>query len=414
MTKYPAQIDNNITLPLVADNFTPVFGETVNRLRNAIVAIENELGVKPSGSYSTVRARLDAIETGLGNLQIINLAGDLGGTLASPKVIGWQGRPISDAAPTVNQVMVWNGIAWVPGDPGNITVNILPTTVVLPHDIQFLSGDGYHNGSSPFRVGAREIDMALYPSSWPDGRTRFLKFKVNLEVTNASTDGYVLLKDVTHNAVIFNSLMTTNSLSSTELETIIESGTTDGYLREDCCDTTMYEVQVYVMGGGVNDYVICRNARIEVTYSSPILVSALVPLALPTDLNFVCGTQVTGFTTPAGMGGRKVDMSLFSSSLPDGRIRSVKFHADVEVSAPGVDGYVHLFDTTHNVVVTGTQFHFTDELATEYTSTLTVGSANGNFRNDVSTRYEARAWMISGSPADRVILNNMRVTITYS
>jgi len=65
MSKFPAQIDTTITLPTVINNNTPVKGESVNRLRDAILAIESELGVKPSTVYSTVRSRLDAIEGGI-------------------------------------------------------------------------------------------------------------------------------------------------------------------------------------------------------------------------------------------------------------------------------------------------------------------------------------------------------------
>lgn len=114
MTNYPAQIDTSISLPSAVDNLTPVMGSVVNRLRDAILAIETELGIKPSGLYTTVRARLDAIEAGLNSLQIISLAGDLGGTLTNPKVIGIQGRPVSTVPPNLNDVLVWDGIAWVP------------------------------------------------------------------------------------------------------------------------------------------------------------------------------------------------------------------------------------------------------------------------------------------------------------
>lgn len=61
-TQYPASIDNNTTLPLVNNNITPFSEEIINNLRNAIVAVEAELGVKPSGIYSTVRNRLDYLE----------------------------------------------------------------------------------------------------------------------------------------------------------------------------------------------------------------------------------------------------------------------------------------------------------------------------------------------------------------
>lgn len=414
MSKFPAQIDNDITLPKVVDNLSPVRGDTVNRLRAAIIAIENELGIKPSGIYSTVRGRLDALENAVNNLQSFSLTGDLGGIPTHPLVVGLQGNPIADQDPTTNQVLTWNGIAWVPADANSVILDVLPTSVLLPAEVHFLSGDGYSSSTSPFRVGARIVDLNLFPSSYPDGRIRTMKFIADLEVTNAATTAFVQLKDITHNAVIFESTLSTQSLTSTELSAIIYSGTTDGYMREDCCDLTMYEAQIYLTGGGLTDQVICRNVRIEFTYSSPILVTALVALALPTDINIVAGVELNGFTTPAGIGGRNLDMSKFPLALSDGRIRTVKFMADTEISAPGVDGYIQLFDTTHNVLVTGTQFHFTNTIAAEVSVTLTVGSASGNLRNDAITRYEARIWKVSGSPADRVICNNARIQITYA
>ncbi|HET6866292.1 MAG TPA: hypothetical protein VFH80_10225 [Solirubrobacteraceae bacterium] len=42
------------------------------------------------------------------------VAGDIGGTAASPKVTGLQGKPISATAPTSNQALVWNGTDWTP------------------------------------------------------------------------------------------------------------------------------------------------------------------------------------------------------------------------------------------------------------------------------------------------------------
>lgn len=65
-SNYPDQIDTSNELPPTIDNVTPVKGEVVNRLRDAILAIESELGVDPSRTYGTVRARLDAMEDLLG------------------------------------------------------------------------------------------------------------------------------------------------------------------------------------------------------------------------------------------------------------------------------------------------------------------------------------------------------------
>lgn len=415
MTKYPAQIDNIVTLPLVADNLSAVTGETVNRLRNAIIAVEAELGVKPSGVYTTVRGRLDALDQAIANLQISGLDGDVTGGLSSTKVVGLGGRPFSDQSPGVNQVIGWNGIAWVPQTLSNVVINVLPTNILLPAEIQFLSGDGYNDTSNPMRVGARVVDLNLFPRSYPDGRVRTLRFVADLEVTNSATTGWVQLKDVTNNQIILHSQLSTNSIASEELSAILFGGDADGYMSEDCCTDVMYEVQIYLQGStGPNDFVICRNARIEVSYSPPITVTALVPLALPVDINFVAGVNLNGFTTPAGVGGRAIDMTQFPLALPDGRVRTVRWMCDVEVSAPGVDGYIQLFDTTHNVVVTGTQMRFTNDIATELSAILAIGSAPGNLRNDVTTRYEVRIWKVSGSVTDRVICNNARIQITYA
>jgi hypothetical protein len=114
MPKYPGQIDDNTSLPTAVDNVTPIKGSLFNRLRDAVISIESELGVKPSSIYGTVKSRFDNLEGIIGNLEIIELNNDLGGTLSSPKVIGLQGRPLSNTSPVMNQILGWNGIAWAP------------------------------------------------------------------------------------------------------------------------------------------------------------------------------------------------------------------------------------------------------------------------------------------------------------
>lgn len=62
-SKYPAELDDSISLPPSLDLITPVKAEVVNRLRDAILATQAELGVTPSGTFGTVKARLDSLES---------------------------------------------------------------------------------------------------------------------------------------------------------------------------------------------------------------------------------------------------------------------------------------------------------------------------------------------------------------
>lgn len=118
-TVYPSQIDTAITLATVVDNSSSVDAVVVNRLRDAIIAIEAQLGIDPAVMYGTVRMRLDVIEAAINSEQgeVISLAGDLGGTLANPLVIGLQGRPISPLIPGIGEVLTWNGFFWTPEFP---------------------------------------------------------------------------------------------------------------------------------------------------------------------------------------------------------------------------------------------------------------------------------------------------------
>lgn len=69
---YPDAIDGYSQLPLAVDGVTSVSAVSINRLREAILNIESELGVLPSDDFDTVSARLDDIEASIANLGVGN------------------------------------------------------------------------------------------------------------------------------------------------------------------------------------------------------------------------------------------------------------------------------------------------------------------------------------------------------
>ena len=79
MSIYPSAIDGFEQIPLVVDGVTRVNAVSVNVLREAILNIENELGITPSDSFDTVADRLDDFEERITELETIIDAITIGG-----------------------------------------------------------------------------------------------------------------------------------------------------------------------------------------------------------------------------------------------------------------------------------------------------------------------------------------------
>ena len=124
-TTFPAAIDNGTSLPLVVDGVTSINAAVINDLRAAIVAIEANMGVNAQGTYTTIRARLDALSGGGGGGSFTP-GGDLSGSSDLQRVIGIQGIPVSSALPTIGQVLGYDGTGWI------------ATNVMLPYEITLM------------------------------------------------------------------------------------------------------------------------------------------------------------------------------------------------------------------------------------------------------------------------------------
>jgi hypothetical protein len=58
---YPDAIDGYAQIPLVVDKQTPVNADSVNCIREAIINVQTELGVNPSGDFNSVVERLNSV-----------------------------------------------------------------------------------------------------------------------------------------------------------------------------------------------------------------------------------------------------------------------------------------------------------------------------------------------------------------
>jgi hypothetical protein len=109
MVNYPNNIDNSLTIPPLDGYQAPFGNPTVEDLRQAIFAIETELGILPAGAYSTVRTRLDILEARInssGGGGSFTAGGDLSGSNTSQTVIGIQSVAVSSIAPSTGQVLI--------------------------------------------------------------------------------------------------------------------------------------------------------------------------------------------------------------------------------------------------------------------------------------------------------------------
>lgn len=258
-TTYPAQIDTNQSLPTVIDNLTPVQGKVFNQLRDAVIAIESTLGAQANGLYSSAGSRISNLENIVGNLQIISLAQDIGGTLGSPFIVGLQGKPVSNVTPQANEVLTWNGIAWVPFPLVGL-IGVVSSFNTIP----MVAGNFTTSSATPVIIGAGDINMSLFPASVAP-LTRSVHFKALISASSLSTVAQIRLVDSTDGSVaITGTIGTTSSTSFVLFDSgPLAVGTSSGQIRTDV--NAIYTVQLAMTSGSGN--VTCANARVEITYS---------------------------------------------------------------------------------------------------------------------------------------------------
>ena len=204
-TVYPAQIDSSITLPTVLDNITSVKGVNVNILRDAILAVERTLGVKPQGIFNTVRARLDALEATLFNQQ-------------------GAGSIISYGIPETGQTIIWNGFAWGPtvnGGNNFIDQNISTTGGITSGPIESTS-----EMTGLFDLTGKIIVNAITTSYVSDPGQGIIYFDGYTNQFLVSEDGYAYVPLLSkYNGFIQNITIIDNDYTIQSTDNVISIGT---------------------------------------------------------------------------------------------------------------------------------------------------------------------------------------------
>jgi len=122
----------------------------------------------------------------------------------------------------------------------------------------------------------------------------------------------------------------------------------------------------------------------------------------------------TDSATFVRLGARSLDMTRYPATIGS-LVRTVKFIADLDMTAGATSAEVKLYNLTNAEDITGTSLTHNTVVNTEKTSAaLTVGVAAGNIRSGAA-QYVAYLKMNGGVVAvDQAFCTNARIEIAYA
>jgi hypothetical protein len=182
---YPEALDGYSQLPLIIDGSTGIDSKNINAIRSAIISIETELGIVPSGASNTVAERLDSIDK--------KFHGPL--SSAPTNVIPSNGDMYFDT--TISSSMYWDEDrdSWLSTETYSFTFS---------KDGVVLKG-GYFKAPNGISMSSSMGELALF-----DGMITNISLSREAPISESSAIDYSVLKD----GDAFSSLTLSGTISS--------------------------------------------------------------------------------------------------------------------------------------------------------------------------------------------------------
>lgn len=277
-SQYPDQLDNSTTLPPSTDLVTYVKVEVTNRLRDSVLAVQAELGTTPSGTFSTVRARLESLRI---------LAENAGVAAASAQAAADTAQAAADTAQAdanTAQATADVSATTLSISSGDTTPSNLETKLVAGENITLTKINSGANEtieiSSQGNGGTGVVITPLVAGTQDTGSTTptgvgacilnptnlgypeiTLTLEVILQVSNSSFDGYFELFNVTEGFAVTHDEIRTTALTPTIFTATLTVGS--GFFLEAAQDNLLEGRSWLLTEAGVSDRVICKYAIIK-------------------------------------------------------------------------------------------------------------------------------------------------------
>lgn len=336
--------------------------------------------------------------------------GDLSGSDVSQTVIGIQGRPVANTAPTTGQFYSWDGSQFAIGTTigtnvltaggvdaaaalslgGTTATSVSLGRVGIPVTI---NGDVTFTGSVT-RIISTDVDIAdrYIRVNYSTGIVPVPTLMAGIGVERGSPDG-VTPRDAA--AWIWDeSLSRWRAAFNTAAD-----GTTIG-AAIDAQFAKLFITALRLAG--------FTKTVLAVDASGDVVADTSLPL--PLEIPLVAGVANVGSSVATRIGSRIIDLTGIPSTLPDGRTLTAKFVVAIETTAGTAN--VQLKNMTDNELVSSTSFSTTNTQSTEFSGTLTVGVAAGNLKT--GKLYEVQLYLTGGSGLDRASSTSARLLFTYA